>query len=172
MTNVRRGDAGIRTTAGQVSRKATAWISSRGSAPGRWAEPCWTRVGKVDTGEVRKRLLLRLLACEVGLALAVALLLPFLFLKLPLRGDGIANRISAEWMAAMPFPGTGTISKETGPLAGLSSQATCLLLALPIAMLLFAVGVTFWWSQRIRHTEDGNDSDRTHEPGNDSKVGV
>ena len=152
--------------------KATAWISSRGSAPRRWAEPRWTGVGKVDTGEVKKRLLLLLLACEVGMALAVALLLPFLFLKLPLRGDGVANRIPAEWMAAMPFPGTGTISKETGRLAGLSSQGACLLLALTIVMLLFAVGITIWWSQRIRHREDENDSNRTHESANDSKVGV
>ena len=152
--------------------KATARISSRRSAPPRWTEPRWAGDGKVDTGEVGRRLLMLLLAAEVGMALAVACLLPFLFVKLPLRGDGVANRIPAEWMAAMPFPGTGTISKETGRLAGLSSQGACLLLALTIVMLLFAVGVTFWWPQRIRHREDENDSDRTHEPAKDSKVGV
>jgi hypothetical protein len=94
----------------------------------------WTGSGSVDSSEVQKRLAWLLLAAEIGMALVAACLLPLVFLRLPVEEEGVI----------------GAIVTRVGEWPGLSSQVTCLVLALPISSLLVALGATWWWYRRIR----------------------
>ena len=100
----------------------------KGRKAGRWAG---TR--RVDTGEVQQRLLWLLLAVEIGMALAAACVLPLVFLELPVQEEGVI----------------GAILGEVGRLLGLSSQASCLLIGLPIPVLCLVMGLSLWLYRRL-----------------------
>lgn len=100
----------------------------RQSAPSRWAG-----MEKVDSGELRRRLLWLLLAVEIGMALAASCVLPLAFLKLPVREEGVV----------------GAVWTEVGRWVGISNQAACLLLALPIPILALALGLNLWLVRRL-----------------------
>lgn len=90
------------------------------------------------------------------MALAAACLLPLAFLNLPIQEEGIV----------------GAISRAIGGLFGLSSQVTCLLLSVPMAILLATLGLSLWcfrWIQR-RTKEAG--SERFQESARNRKVSV
>jgi hypothetical protein len=93
----------------------------------------WTNVAKADTEEIRKRLLWLLLVVNIGMVLAAACVLPLVFLDLPIQDEGVV----------------GAVSTELGQRLGLSSQLTCLILALPILIMLLTVGLSLWWVRRV-----------------------
>jgi hypothetical protein len=106
-------------------------------ASGRFRERIparWAGMGKVDTGELQKRLLWLLLAIEIGVAVAAACVLPLVFLKLPVREEGVV----------------GAIVSRLGDLLGLSSQVICLVLILPLPILFLTMGLNLLWFRRIR----------------------
>jgi hypothetical protein len=92
----------------------------------RWAR--WPGVGKVDSGEVQKRLVWLLLAAEIGMLVVAACVLPLVFLNLPVKEEGVF----------------GAILTQVGEWLGLSSQATCLIVGLPWPILLFTLGLNLW----------------------------
>jgi hypothetical protein len=95
--------------------------------------PRWAGMEKVGSGELRKRLLWLLLAVEIGMALAAACVLPLAFLKLPVREEGVV----------------GATLTEVGRWLGISSQAACLILALPIPILVLTLGLNLWLVRRV-----------------------
>jgi hypothetical protein len=111
-------------------------------ASGHFREPVhprWAETGKTDTSEVRKRLLWLLLAVEIGVVLAAGCVLPLAFVRLPDHEDGVV----------------GAILAEVGHLLGLSSQATCLILGLPIPILLLTLGLNLALYRWLRQREGG-----------------
>lgn len=101
----------------------------REHTPSRWLGP-----DKVDSGEVQKRLLWLLLAVEIGMVLVAACVLPLVFVRLPVREEGVL----------------GAILSEVERLLGLSSQVTCLVLVLPIPLFLLMLTINVWWFRRLR----------------------
>jgi hypothetical protein len=103
------------------------------------APPRWAGMEKVNSEELRKRLLWLLLAVEIGMVLAAACVLPLAFLKLPVREEGVG----------------GAILTEVGRWLGISSQAVCLTLSLPIPILALTLGLNLWLLRRFgRRGED------------------
>jgi hypothetical protein len=101
--------------------------------------PRW--VGKEQTGSsvVKRRLLWLLLAAEIGMVVAAACVLPLAFVNLPVREEGVV----------------GAILSEVGRWLGLSSQAVCLVLALPIPILLLALSANLWLYRWLRQRSRG-----------------
>jgi len=102
----------------------------RGHTPSRWLG-----FGRLDAGEVQKRLLWLLFAVEVGMVIAAMCVLPLALLNLPVRAEGIV----------------GAILNGVGTWLGLSRQAVCLILGLPLPILVFALGLNlglYRWLQR------------------------
>ncbi len=91
----------------------------------RQASSRWAGTEKADTGEVRKRLLWLLLAVEVGMVVAAACVLPLVFLNPPARQEGVG----------------GEILSKAGAWLGLSGQAVCLLVGLPLPILILMLGL-------------------------------
>jgi hypothetical protein len=99
----------------------------------------WPAAAGGEGGEVRKRLLWLLLAVEIGMILAAACLLPLLFVRLPVAEEGALGALLAgvsRWL-------------------GLSAQATCLVLALPLPILLLTAGLNLWLYRRARRRQGG-----------------
>jgi hypothetical protein len=77
-----------------------------------------------------------LLAVEMGMALAAVCVVPLIFVELPIQETGI---IKALWARA-------------GDLLDLSRQATRLILALILPLLLLVVSLSVWWFRHIQRT--------------------
>lgn len=95
----------------------------------------WPGEGKVDSGELRKRLVWLLLAAEIGMVVVAACVLPLVFVNLPVREEGAF----------------GAILTQVGEWLGLSRQATCLILGFPCPILLFTLGLNLWLYRWFRH---------------------
>jgi hypothetical protein len=91
-------------------------------------------MNRVDSSEVQRRLAWLLLAAEIGMAVVAACVLPLVFIELPVQKEGIVSAIVT----------------KVGEWLGLSSQAACLVVALPIPILLVTLGANWWWIRRIR----------------------
>jgi hypothetical protein len=95
----------------------------------------WLGIGKVDVGEVQKRLLGLLFAVEIGVVIAAACVLPLAFLNLTIGEEGIV----------------GAIMGEVGAWLGMSRQAVCLILGLPLPILILTLSLNlglYRWLQR------------------------
>jgi hypothetical protein len=95
----------------------------------------WMGMDKVDTSEVRKRFLWLLFAVEVGIVIGAGCVLPLAFLNLPFGEEGV----------------TGAILSEVGDWLGLSRQAVCLVVGLPLLILILTIGLNlglYRWLQR------------------------
>ncbi len=106
------------------------------SEPSTWERRLarWPGVGKVASGEVQKRLVWLLLAAEIGMLVVAACVLPLVFLNLPIKEEGVL----------------GAVLTHVGEWWGLSSRATCLVLASPCPILLFTLGLNLWLYRWLR----------------------
>jgi hypothetical protein len=95
---------------------------------GECKERRWAGTEKVDTGEVKKRLLWLLLAVEIGMALAAACVLPLVFLGAPAGDGGFAEAFLSRVRQVLDSTG----------------GVVCLVLALPVLMLLLSLPLYLW----------------------------
>ena len=101
--------------------------------------PRWVGTGQIGSSDLKRRLLWLLLAVDIGMAVAAACVLPLAFVNLPVREEGVV----------------GAILSEVGRWLGLSSQAVCLVLVLPILILLLALSANLWLYRWLRQRSRG-----------------
>jgi hypothetical protein len=100
--------------------------------------PRWVGGSQADTSELRRRLLRLLLAVEMGAAIAMACVLPLAFVDLPVPGNKLP----------------GAILERLANALSLSSQLTCMILALPVSILLLMLAVSLGLYGQIQKGED------------------
>jgi hypothetical protein len=97
-------------------------------------QPRWPGASRGDTEELQRRLVWFMVAIEIGMAAVAACLVPLLFIQIPVQEEGVF-RATLSWLATS---------------LGMSTQATCLLLAVPIAVLFSVLGLNVWIFRRMR----------------------